>query len=133
MVERQTVILGAIGVTFLAALTNGVHGVPDVLRCISIGLGAVAWLQVVKAATYRANLPENEYVRNDILVKEFILAGFIALNVGTVLQYLAAHRSLTLVAPVSIVLYLFLIYVHLRYKTKRDKIDDDDRTQVLEV
>lgn len=123
MLGKRVVFFGVIAIAALAGLSGGVARPWDILRCISIGMGAIAWLQVIEAATYRANLPENSYVRSDILVKEFILAGFVALNAGTVYGYLASHRAPTLIAPVTILLYGFLIYVHLSYKAKRDRMD----------
>lgn len=107
----------------VALLTAGVEGWFDVVRAASVALGCVAWWMVIQAATYRANLSENEYVRREILIKEFILAGFIALQVGTVYNFLLQHHVKTLISPITIVLYGLLIIVHLEYKDKRGRID----------
>lgn len=130
MLSKKVVFLGMIAVALLAGVSEGIARPWDIVRCISVGMGSVAWLQVIKAAIYRANLSENAYVRGDILIKEFILAGFVALNVGTVYGYLVKHHAPTLIAPVTIVLYSFLIYVHLSYKAKRDRIDRNDVQEV---
>jgi fucose permease len=124
MITTRFAVVWSILVAALAALILGVDHVYDVLRCVTLGTGFVAWFAVIRASNFRANLPENQFVRTQILIKEGVLAVLIALVMGVVVEHI--HRAeWTLVSPIGLVCYIALIVVHIEY---RERIHDTGRT-----